>query len=127
MKLSRIAALALASACLSFTQPAVPQNDRPIRIQNLYWAKPGKGDEVYRWRLHASDVRVRLGLASGRVLRRQGESEGLPDVIWQCDYPDAEARSKDVAVTTASPEFKQVQEHMDTLIRRFDRLVLADR
>jgi hypothetical protein len=107
-------------------QPTVKNTDSPIIIQNMYWAKPGKADDVYSWRLHASDVRVKLGLPRGRVLRRKGDSTTLPDVIWECEYPNADARSSDVATTSHSPEFKEVEAHMDTLIRQFDRIVLQE-
>jgi hypothetical protein len=40
---------------------------------------PGKAEDVYRVRLHASDVLEKLGLPRGHVLRRQGNSETLPD------------------------------------------------
>jgi hypothetical protein len=104
-----------------------PTPDGPIVVQNMYWAKPGLEAQVYQWRLHASDVRARLGLPRGRVLLRQEASDTLPDIIWECSYPSMEARSKDVAVTSQSPEFHQVEEHMDTLIRKFDRMVVAER
>jgi hypothetical protein len=107
------------------TQPA-QDTSTPIVIQNMYWAKPGKADDVYRWRLHASDVRAKLGLPRGRVLRRKGDSATLPDVIWECEYPSTDARSKDVERISRSSEFKQVEEHMDTLILHFDRIILQE-
>src|SRR5271170_16851 len=60
---------------------------KAIVVQNFYYALPGKADEVYRWRMHASEVRRRLGLAVGRVLRRtpasgaDADDAGLPDVV----------------------------------------------
>jgi hypothetical protein len=93
----------------------------PVVVQNQYFAKPGKADEVYRWRIHASDVREKLGLRRGRVLRRIGTSANQPDVIWECDYPDMQNRDAEVKVLDHSPEFDAVMEHMGTLIDRFDR------
>jgi hypothetical protein len=76
---------------------------QPLVVQNYYYALPGKAADVYLWRLHASDVRAKLGLARGRVLRRVSNPKSdnvlpaLPDVIWECDYSSAEAREADVA------------------------------
>jgi hypothetical protein len=102
-----------------------------IVVQNFYYALPGKADEVYRWRLHASEVRARLGLAVGRVLRRTAVSGAdtddaeLPDVVWECEYPNAKARAADLARLDASREFDPVEAHMKTLIRGFRRAVFT--
>jgi len=102
-----------------------------IVVQNFYYALPGKADEVYRWRLHASEVRARLGLAVGRVLRRapasgdEGQQGDLPDVVWECEYPNAKARAAEVARLEASREFDSVEAHMQSLIRQFRRAVFT--
>lgn len=90
-----------------------------VVAMNFYYAKPGKADEVYRWRLHASDVRAALGFPRGRVLRRLGKTGELADVVWECDYPSRQARARDYAAINASPEFQAVERHMETLLRRF--------
>lgn len=95
-----------------------------ILVQNLYFPKPGKEEEVYQWRLHASDVRAKLGLPKGRVLKKLSGTGG-PFVIWECEYPSLEAREKDVTVLDQSDEFKQVQAHMSTLLDKFERFVFA--
>jgi hypothetical protein len=115
------------------TLPGVPATaaGKAIVVQNFYYALPGKADEVYRWRLHATEVRARLGLVVGRVLRRtpvsgaDGEDAELPDVVWECEYPNAQARAADVARLGASREFDEVEAHMQTLIRRFRRAVFT--
>jgi hypothetical protein len=100
-----------------------------IVVQNFYYALPGKADEVYLWRLHASEVRAHLGLAVGRVLRKMPASgnkkEGaeLPDVIWECDYPSARERAADIAKLDGSKEFDEVEAHMQTLIRKLRRAI----
>ena len=104
---------------------------KAIVVQNFYYALPGKADEVYRWRLHASEVRAQLGLAVGRVLRRTPasgadvEDTELPDVVWECEYPNAKARAADLARLDASRGFDSVEAHMQTLIRRFRRAVFT--
>ena len=98
---------------------------RTVVVQNFYYALPGKAMDVYRWRLHASDVRAKLGLARGRVLRRVSnpktdkQAAAIPDVIWECEYSSREAREADVARLDKSAEFDEVQKHMETLIRDF--------
>jgi hypothetical protein len=97
----------------------------PIVVQNFYYALPGKAEEVYQWRLHASEVRARLGLAVGRVLRLTStggaKDAELPDVVWECEYPNAAARAADLAKLDASTEFDAVEAHMRRLIRQFRR------
>jgi hypothetical protein len=95
----------------------------PIVVQNSYFAKAGKAKEVYRWRLNASDVREKLGLRRGRVLRRFGDSAHQPDVIWECDYPDMKSREAELKTLESNPEFDAVMEHMNTLLDRFDRAI----
>jgi hypothetical protein len=102
-----------------------------VIVQNFYYALPGKADDVYRWRLHASEIRARLGLAVGRVLRRTQasgddvEDAELPDVVWECEYPNAKARAADLARLNTSTEFNSVETHMQTLIRQFRRAVFT--
>lgn len=116
VKLSLIGA-ALALIVVGQTSPKAAH---AIVEQTEYWALPGKADEVYQWRIHACGVRETLGLPRGRVLRRQGDSETLPDVLWQIEYPDDAARARDLKVRDA-PECRAVRDHMNTLIRRFER------
>ena len=123
-------------ACCACITTAVPGQERnsadppvgPVVVQNYYYALPGKADEVYEWRLHASEIRVKLGLRGGRVLRRVSQAlsakeSTLPDVIWDCDYPSRASREKDVERLDKSTEFSEVEKHMDTLLRKFDRAV----
>lgn len=105
---------------------ASPAHSGPVMAENYYYAKPGKAAEVYRWRLHASDVRARLGFPRGRVLRYIGKaapagtSGDVPDVIWECEYASEQARVRDYAAITANPAFQAVEKHMETLLRRFE-------
>lgn len=99
-----------------------------IVVQNYYYALPDKSDEVYAWRLHASEARAKLGLRRGRVLRRIPASQPesgfvLPDVIWECDYPSDAARQEEIKRLADSQEFDQVERHMETLIRGFRRVM----
>lgn len=68
---------------------ATPNEPRRIVYQNRYYAKPGKEEETYRWRVHASDVLERLGVPRGQVFRGAGGDQ--PDVIWQLELDPAAA------------------------------------
>jgi hypothetical protein len=85
-----------------------------------YFALPGKGDEVYQWKVHACDALEKLGLARGRVFHRQGDSDTRPDVIWQMEYPDEAAHQRNLRKRLESSEFPAVRDHMKTLIRKAD-------
>ncbi len=115
-------AVLAATQVLAAEEPPEPVGSS-IVVQNYYWAKDGLAEEVYRHRLHASEVRASLGLFVGRVLRRLGESDALPDVIWECEYPDAAARQADLDALSESGRFEPVMEKMGSLIERFDRAV----
>lgn len=92
-----------------------------IIIQNYYWAKEGKIEEVYQHRLYASQVRKELGLAVGRVLKRTDAEGELPNVIWECEYESEEARQEDLRKLENTGKFEPVMEKMSTLIDKFDR------
>ena len=131
--LCAVALLVLGSGALAAPPDNPPQPSAPpagaIVVQNYYYARSGKADEVYAWRIHASDVRVKLGLPRGRILRRVpaarsvGSASAMADVIWECDYPSLAARTAEVARLGASAEFAAVEKHMDTLITDFRRAV----
>ena len=88
---------------------------------NFYYALPGKADAVLRQRLHASDVRVQIGLPYGLVLARTASSDALPDVVWGYDFVDRAANAADMAARAASAEFETVRAGMRKLYRRFER------
>lgn len=91
-----------------------------ITVLNGYFAEEGRGEEVLSHRLHASAVRRALGHPGGRVLRRVSEGD-LPEVVWQLDYRDLEARERDAEAVSSTPQFREVMDHMGTLLRKFER------
>ena len=95
--------------------------DRPIIVQNYYWAKEGKIQEVYEHRKYACEVRKNLGFAVGRVLLRKDSQGGLAHVIWECEFPSEAARQEDIRLLSESGAFEEVMEKMGTLIDKFDR------
>jgi hypothetical protein len=90
-------------------------------IQVSYYAKPGKAGEVLSHRQHASDVLAKLGLPRGRVMRRAGGSGEQPDVLWECEFPNAAALEQFLKAASASSEFDAVRKYMATLIRNAER------
>jgi hypothetical protein len=95
---------------------AAPKATSTIIEQVAYFALPGKAEEVYQWRIHACDVLEKIGLPRGHVLRRQGNSDTLADVMWQIEFPDEAARQRNLKISLESPEFAAVRDHMKTLI-----------
>jgi hypothetical protein len=97
--------------------PAAARSERVV-VQNRYYAKAGKAEEVYQWRVHACDVLVQLGLNPGHVFRGTGGVE--PDAVWQVEL-DPENVARETQIERDSPAFQEVMEHMGKLIRRFER------
>ncbi|SHI03003.1 protein of unknown function [Chryseolinea serpens] len=102
------------------TMPTL-QSNAVIVVQNYYYPKPGKELEVLETRRRASQVRAQLGLPVGRILQRTVESTAQAFVVWECEYPSLQAREDDVKRLDQSEEFKKVQDHMGTLLEKFDR------
>jgi len=98
-------------------------NTATIVVQNFYFPKAGKETEVLAQRKLASEVRAKLGLSVGRILLRTSESTTQPYLVWECEYPSLKAREDDVAKLDHSAEFTKVQEHMSTLLDKFDRSI----
>ena len=99
----------------------IDQDSDRILIQNHYWAKEGKIQEVYEHRLYASSVRKKLGFAEGRVLLRKSNNSSLAHVIWECEFESEEARQKDIRLLTETGEFEEIMDKMGTLIDKFER------
>ncbi len=93
-----------------------------ILVQNHYFPKPGREKEVYQQRLLASEVRAKLGLPKGRVLKKV-KGDAAASVIWECEYPSMEARKQDASLLGEFAEFKEVQERMRTLLTRFEKSI----
>src|SRR6202046_1597853 len=93
MSAAPIARFAVAASLMTLMAggQSAPKARSTIVEQTSYYALPGKAEDVYRVRLHASDILEKLGLPRGHVLRRQGNSETLPDVMWLGEYPEGAA------------------------------------
>lgn len=92
-----------------------------IVSHNYYYARPGCADAALRQRLSASDVREKIGLPRGRVLRKIEGVDSLPDVIWCIEFADISGHHADMAARAASPAFDAIRHSMRQLYRRFER------
>jgi hypothetical protein len=84
-----------------------------------YYARPGQAEAVLEQRRHATALRVRLGLAPGRIFRKL-EGAG-PDARWECSYATREDYERDLAARAGSKEFAAAREAMHGLLERFER------
>jgi hypothetical protein len=105
-------------ACRGGSEGRSREIPRRVLFQNRYWAQPGMADEVYRWRLHATDVQAEMGLRRGRVLRGAGGLE--PDVVWQIELTPEQSAEFGRIEKEKMATFQPVKDHMRTLIRRFE-------
>ena len=90
--------------------------------RHLYHPLPGRS--VLKQRQLACDVRERIGLPRGRILTKVRGADGLAEVIWEWDYPDAAAYDREMDTQNASDELMAVRRHMRTLIERMDPVLL---
>lgn len=86
-----------------------------------YYARSGQVDAVLEQRRRATAIRLRLGLAPGRILRKV-EGNG-PDVRWECEFPDREHFEGDMSARAAAAEFGSARQAMHALLERFERHV----
>jgi hypothetical protein len=107
------------------TQRALPQDQQGgiTVMQVAYYAKPGKADEVLSHRQHVSDVLEKLGLPRGRAMRRVGGSDEEPDILWECEFPNAAALDHFLKAALANSEFQEGFKYMGALIRKGERRV----
>jgi len=100
-----------------------------IIIQNYYYAKPGKEEEVLQWRIHACEVLEEIGVPAGRVVKclnlkmNDVTPRDEPDVIAIVEYPDTASLNKASRLIASSNKFRAIEKHMDSLLRDFNRVV----
>lgn len=90
-----------------------------IVTRNLYFAIPGKRDDVLAIRKHANEVRARIGLPRGVIYTTVDPNPGQPDVIWEQEFDSLDSAQRDLAVRDESPEFNAVRARMRTLLSHF--------
>jgi hypothetical protein len=103
-----------------------PKAARTIVEQTSYFALAGKAEDVYRVRLHASDVLEKLRRSTSRLSPARpcssppGKLGHLPGVMWLVEYPDEAGHQRSLKTRLESPEFKAVRNETKTLISHAD-------
>jgi hypothetical protein len=104
---------------------------KKILVQNHYYPKPGKLDEVLALRIAASKLLKEFGLSPGRVMvtrqtmdRANGKQDEIAAVTFQSEYESLEALKKELNSFTADQQSrfqKEILDKMKLLIDRFKR------
>jgi hypothetical protein len=103
---------------------------KKIIVQNHYYPKAGKFDEVLALRIAASKLRKEFGFSAGRVIvtrqtldRANGKQEEVAAVTWHSEYESLGALKKELSSFTAEQESRQkkILNKMSLLINRFRR------
>jgi hypothetical protein len=97
-----------------------------ILVHQRYFAKPGLRDRVIDTRVEASRRLAALGVPAGRlwvpVRGRAGiDDAGLPDIVWECTYPDLDDRERIRARQEADPAFRGIRARQGTQLDRWAR------
>jgi hypothetical protein len=102
-----------------------------ILVQNHYYPKPGKFNEVLALRIAASKLLKEFGMTAGRVIvsrqtmdRANGKQEEIAAIVWNAEYESLEALKKEINAYTAKQETRYQREilsKMKLLIDRFKR------
>jgi|GEM_PF-4377748 len=88
-------------------------SDQAIMVENHYFPKPGKFNEVLALRTAASKLLKEFGLSAGRVtVTRQtldstnGKEEDIAAIVWHCEYQNLAALKKELNSFTPEQEKK---------------------
>lgn len=102
-----------------------------IIVQNHYYPKPGKFDEVLALRIAASKLLKEFGFVAGRVIvtrqtmdRANGKQEEIASVVWHAEYESLRVLKTELNSYTAKQESrfqKEILIKMTLLIDRFKR------
>ncbi len=102
-----------------------------IIVQNQYFPKTGKFDEVLALRIAASKLLKEFGMTAGRVLitrqtmdRAKGKQKEVAAVVWHSEYRNLEALKTELNSYTAEQESrfqKEILDKMRLLVDRFKK------
>ena len=90
--------------------------------QNFYYPRAGNGEEALATRLKANEIRVRLGVPTGRVLRVAQPGTGFY-LTSQVEYENQAAADKYNGILEGSAEFVAVRAHMRPLLEKFETVI----
>jgi len=103
---------------------------KKIIVENHYYPRPGKFDEVLALRIAASKLQKEFGFPAGRIMvNRQtrdmanGKKEEVAEVIWLTEYESLGSLDKELKSYTAEQESRQKEiiSKMSLLVDRFKR------
>lgn len=102
-----------------------------IMVENHYFPKPGKFNEVLALRIAASKLLKEFGLSAGKVtVTRQtldtanGNQEDVAAIVWHCEYKNLAALKKELSSFTGEQEKrfqKEILQKMKLLTVRHKR------
>jgi hypothetical protein len=97
-----------------------------ILVHQRYFARPGLRRQVLETRAEASRRLMELGVPAGRIwVPVSGvagvDSAGLPDVIWECEYPTLDDRERHRARQEGDPAFHAIRTRQGTQLDRWVR------
>jgi hypothetical protein len=105
--------------------------DQKIIVQNHYYPKPEKFDEVLELRIEASKLLKKFGFKAGQILvtrqtmdRASGKQGEVAAIVWQAEYKNLSALKTEINSFSAeqNKQFqKEVLSKMKLLINRFKR------
>ncbi len=107
------------------TNPSLLSGPHKTIVQLRYWAKPGKADEVAALALRAADVRVKLGSPRGILLR--GNTEGVPDIVYQVELSELQTATGAQITVRGSPELESLWKQIVPLLIRYENAVYEER
>ncbi|MEN8249167.1 MAG: hypothetical protein ABFS32_09575 [Bacteroidota bacterium] len=105
------------------TETSITSSTSKIVVQYSYWAKPGMENDVYLQGLIACSIRKKLGHSSGKILKLKSDTNNMPDIIWQCEYPGMKSWKKDVDRLSKNSDFQEVIDEMNNLVKRYDKAI----
>jgi hypothetical protein len=104
---------------------------RKIVVQNHYYPKPGRFNEVVELRIAATKLLKEFGFSAGQVMvtrqtldRAKGKKEEIAAVTFQSEYDSLEALKKELNSFTPEQKLrfqKEILNKMKLLIDRFKR------
>jgi hypothetical protein len=97
-----------------------------ILVHQRYFAKPGLREQVVQTRIDATRRLMALEVPSGELWvpvrgMAGGHDDGLPDIIWMCEYPGAEAREAFRVKQESDPVFAAIRARQGTQLTGFAR------
>ncbi len=95
---------------------------RKVIVQNYYYPKPGKLEEVVALRIDASKLLKEFGLSSGKVMVIEQKTKEA--VIWESEYVSMQSLEKELNSLTAQQKAKfqtMILDKMKLLTTRFKR------